>query len=354
MIPIPIASGLISAGGGLLSSLFGMGSQAQANKANLRAVRETNAANRELARYSYEQNLAQWNRENEYNKPVNVMARYRDAGLNPNLIYGNGTSAHAASSPQMKVPDQIAPHVDPLPSPQNLGDAFLNGMGQATAMEYRQDQRKLVASQIEFNKANALNKLAEYSGTVANSNLKKLEYQIQNDLKDITVEKGRMGLELINVQIEGRRAETNRLNTLLNYEVENFRARNDLTDAQTRKVAYELQYVAAKTAEAIANTQLTNYNASIASSNAQYLINIAGGRTARFVQECNNLIKDGQLKDKTLEEKIQTIQRLYQETVGKYIENQKAAQTVSWDIAKKIAETVSASADAIWDIVLPL
>lgn len=33
----------------------------------------------------------QWNRENEYNHPVQQMARLEEAGLNPNLVYGEGT-----------------------------------------------------------------------------------------------------------------------------------------------------------------------------------------------------------------------------------------------------------------------
>ena len=34
--------------------------------------------------------LAQWNRENAYNSPKQQMQRLREAGLNPNLVYGKG------------------------------------------------------------------------------------------------------------------------------------------------------------------------------------------------------------------------------------------------------------------------
>lgn len=37
------------------------------------------------------QNIEFWNKENEYNKPINQMARLAEAGLNPNLVYGNGS-----------------------------------------------------------------------------------------------------------------------------------------------------------------------------------------------------------------------------------------------------------------------
>ena len=40
-------------------------------------------------------NEAMWNKQNQYNLPANQMQRYRDAGLNPNLIYGQGTPGNA-------------------------------------------------------------------------------------------------------------------------------------------------------------------------------------------------------------------------------------------------------------------
>lgn len=39
--------------------------------------------------------LADWNMQNEYNSPANQMKLYKEAGLNPNLIYGSGTVAQA-------------------------------------------------------------------------------------------------------------------------------------------------------------------------------------------------------------------------------------------------------------------
>lgn len=48
------------------------------------------------------QNIQQWERENEYNKPAAQMQRLREAGLNPNLVYGRGSVANtAASSPHL-------------------------------------------------------------------------------------------------------------------------------------------------------------------------------------------------------------------------------------------------------------
>lgn len=82
------------------------------------AQREANRANMELAKYSYDKNLEQWNRENEYNSPSAQMERYKAAGLNPNLIYSQQNTA--GNSPQMSTP-QIAPVTGPA---QGLTNAF--------------------------------------------------------------------------------------------------------------------------------------------------------------------------------------------------------------------------------------
>ena len=36
-------------------------------------------------------NIEMWNKQNQYNHPLQQMARLQEAGLNPNLIYGSFT-----------------------------------------------------------------------------------------------------------------------------------------------------------------------------------------------------------------------------------------------------------------------
>lgn len=44
-------------------------------------------------------NIQFWNMQNQYNSPAAQMQRFRDAGLNPNLIYGQGNSGNAGAIP---------------------------------------------------------------------------------------------------------------------------------------------------------------------------------------------------------------------------------------------------------------
>lgn len=90
--------------GGLVSGIFNVGSQAMANAANMRAVRENNELHRELAEYQWSKNLEMWNLQNQYNSPASQMARFKEAGLNPNLIYSQGNAGNASSMPSYQSP----------------------------------------------------------------------------------------------------------------------------------------------------------------------------------------------------------------------------------------------------------
>lgn len=71
--------------------ILGLGADLFGNYANAKAQQEANEANVRL-----------WRMQAEYNKPKNQMARYQEAGLNPNLIYSQGNPGNMTSSPTMQ------------------------------------------------------------------------------------------------------------------------------------------------------------------------------------------------------------------------------------------------------------
>lgn len=81
-----ITAGLIAAG----SSLAGTGGQMIAQGKMNKKTRKFNEQNREIMR---KWALEDWQRVNEYNSPKMQMQRLKEAGLNPNLVYGNGADA---------------------------------------------------------------------------------------------------------------------------------------------------------------------------------------------------------------------------------------------------------------------
>jgi len=83
--------GLLSAGSNLAGSIVnGIVTAQQNKKARQFEQQQTNL--------KYQRDLEQWNRSNEYNTPSAQMARYEAAGLNKNLIYGQGTPGNTATS----------------------------------------------------------------------------------------------------------------------------------------------------------------------------------------------------------------------------------------------------------------
>lgn len=55
---------------------------------------------------AFQYNTQMWNEQNAYNSPAAQMQRYKDAGLNPMLIYGNGVSSagNASGAPHYEAP----------------------------------------------------------------------------------------------------------------------------------------------------------------------------------------------------------------------------------------------------------
>lgn len=66
---------------------------------------------KELMDYQYNLQRSMFDYANNYNKPINQMIRLREAGLNPNLVYGNGSVAGnvAGSAPSISVPSVKGP-----------------------------------------------------------------------------------------------------------------------------------------------------------------------------------------------------------------------------------------------------
>lgn len=82
--------------------------------ANILSTHMANKANKELAEYSFDMQRQMIQEQNAYNSPVQQIARYQEAGLNPSLIYGNGASSAGNQSTIAKydAPRMEAPQFD--------------------------------------------------------------------------------------------------------------------------------------------------------------------------------------------------------------------------------------------------
>ena len=82
-------------------------------------------------KYSDRQNIAFWNMQNKYNHPLQQMQRLQEAGLNPNLIYGQSVAGATGQADQV-APSKAAPYSiqNPVPSAINA----ITGTQQAKLM----------------------------------------------------------------------------------------------------------------------------------------------------------------------------------------------------------------------------
>lgn len=145
----------ISAGASIIGGLLGKSSSDSASRTNLQINRENQIWNEKMMDKQNSWNLAQWNRENEYNSASQQVARYRAAGLNPYLMMQNG-SAGSASSVTSASPATAGMSNTVLPYDFS---AAASGVGNAVSQYYNAQMisanvRKAVAEAIGQEKQN--------------------------------------------------------------------------------------------------------------------------------------------------------------------------------------------------------
>lgn len=184
-----IVGGIISGVGSLLG---GLGSSAMNDK----AVRDTNKANMEIAKYqaqwqqqenekAYQRSLNMWNLQNEYNSPTQQMARIRAAGLNPNLVYGNGVTGNSSgSTPQYEPAKFNAPTMQAYRG-WNLGisDAISQFLAYRTA-KAQVDNMEAQNSLIRQQTATEATKQANIAASTSRS---EFDLNMAKELKDVSV-----------------------------------------------------------------------------------------------------------------------------------------------------------------------
>lgn len=151
----PLVLPLIAAGASLAGSAINAGSQSATNQSQLSYSREMYDKQRADA-------LADWNRQNEYNSPKSQMMRFKEAGLNPNLIYGQMSNSPVVRSSSPSSYSPTAPQVD-------LGSAVTQGlssMAQYQDTQFKQVQTDLVKQQIQ--------------NSITENSLKQLEWAERN------------------------------------------------------------------------------------------------------------------------------------------------------------------------------
>lgn len=77
----------------------------QTSETAKRNTDKTIKANKQEAELAYQRQMEMWHAQNAYNSPAAQMARFKQAGLNPHLIYGQGNPGNAGTPPAYQPPN---------------------------------------------------------------------------------------------------------------------------------------------------------------------------------------------------------------------------------------------------------
>lgn len=195
-MPIPLA---------LLAAGITAAGQAGSNLLNASSVQKTNQRQQDYNQQLYEKQradaLADWNMQNAYNSPAQQMQRFKEAGLNPNLIYGQMTNAPVVRSTDAKAPDFVAPRIDTnsvgniLGTYMNVRQQDLNLKKEQAAIDLLQEQTKGVTLENQRKEA-----ILPYSGDAAEIKNRLMNAQIDDVLASMTSK--RLQSSLYGIQAE--------------------------------------------------------------------------------------------------------------------------------------------------------
>lgn len=226
---------ILGAGFGAISSIGSMIGQNRAIRQQIKAQQQENQKNREynlmLARTQNQWNLEQWQRENDYNSPTAQMARFRAAGLNPNLAYGqmsNGVSSPTLTSGAASSPTDMSA----IGNKRNFGQAMQEVLG----LEMQKAQIEAIKAGTEKTKEDTKNVTASTEALTIDNLYRAIKHQQDIKIGDMNLKIGDSTLKLNDNQLaQGVKTLEIMDKTLeeYSYKFRDYNAKYDLLIAQT-------------------------------------------------------------------------------------------------------------------------
>lgn len=183
----------------ILPSLIQGGSDLASQGINAWTTGKMNKRQRQFVEHMYGRQrgdaLDDWNRNNEYNSPAAQMARYRDAGLNPNLIYGQSNQAAPVRSTNADAWNPRAPQVD-------LGRAVGSGLSTYYDLQLKEATLDNLRAQNTVIKNEALLKDAQMSSLFANTERSKFDLALETELRDVSLQARTENLRKLTTDID--------------------------------------------------------------------------------------------------------------------------------------------------------
>lgn len=196
------AGAILAGGASVLGSLFNIGRGKREERRNKRLMQYEQGLNKQMFDY-----------QNAYNTPANQMKRLKEAGLNPALMYGQGTTGNASGAPQTKYTPYSQGEVDTT--------SIMQGIVQGT-------QSILQKQQVD-------NLKAQEKETESRTLLNSIEAAVKGGTKEEA--KGLVRYQLENLKSDNK----NKLQTLKNLQINEQTLRHGVSKAKYEAESSKLE-----------------------------------------------------------------------------------------------------------------
>lgn len=147
--------------------------------------------------YAWQRNdaLTDWKMQNEYNSPSAQMQRLKDAGLNPNLVYGNGAEATSGAMPRSSSVEGYSPRAyDYGQGASNIVGGYLDAQVKQQQVDNLQAQKTLLGQQALLAAAQITDTTARAAKTAQDTEIGKATLKRADDIAQSSLEMTRAGI----------------------------------------------------------------------------------------------------------------------------------------------------------------
>lgn len=193
--------------------------------------------------------LSDWEMQNQYNSPEAQMARFKAAGLNPHLIYGQGAGNANAGPVRSSQPGQWKPDA-PQFDPGSVLGTYMNTKIQGLQTEIMAKQAEDVAEAIKLKQTQQLLNLAGIKVKDMDTATKEFKLGLEKSLVDTTAALRRGAVDQQQANIQFTLDENTRKALKNKQEISESVARivsmkigNKLTEQNIKKAAAETEKI---------------------------------------------------------------------------------------------------------------
>lgn len=207
--PLGIATAASQTGLQLLGGVL----DRRATKKNNKEQRDYNT---EMYNIQRKDALSDYATNNEYNSPRATMQRYRDAGLNENLIYGNTSTAAPVRSTDSKSFNPTAPKFETDGIANSLGN-YANTAAKSAETDNLQATNNILVQELLLKKAQTQNTEAQTLNTNSNTAGSTFDLALKNSLRPNNLQMAEAQLNKTNTEIDATKLGMEKTATDITY-----------------------------------------------------------------------------------------------------------------------------------------